>query len=142
MKNIPKPVIKSAEFSFKLEYKLQGELIVVEDILVCKYMGIRWDGSIGWHREYDKYIKSNKKTKDIVLCGLEKGAKLYYYTGYPALYLGDGNTAKGEQLNQVYSSTNDNPSTSRKFYNNNSYKDLGVELISWVIDSPIENTFE
>lgn len=62
---------------------------MVEDTLISKYKGNICDTNVGWHRFYDKYLKSNKRTKDIMLCELEDGLKLYYYTGYPADYMGD-----------------------------------------------------
>lgn len=42
--NPPKPAIKYGEFPFKLEYELNGELIVIEDTLICEYDGIKMVG--------------------------------------------------------------------------------------------------
>ena len=142
MKKIPNPEIKSAEFQFKIEYELHGDLIIIEDVLICEYKGIAWNASVGRHRVYDKYLKSAKKASDIMLCELENGLKLYYDTGYPAFYMGETKKEKDELFNFVYSAKNDHPTTSRKFYNNKSYEDFGIKLINWTIDAPIENKFE
>lgn len=140
---IPSPITKSAEFHFKLEYELNGKLIIVSDVLVCEYKGISYNSSVGWHRVYDKHLASNKKKKDIQLLELEDGLKLYYYTGYPAYYLGDSIVKNVDEFNTVYSSKNDDRSSgSEKIYNNKTYEDFGIKLINWSIDSPIENSFK
>jgi len=142
MRKFPKPAIRSAEFEFELKYELYGKTIVVQDVLVCEYRRIEWNTNVGWHRVYNKYIKSDKKTKDIMLFELEKGLNLYYDTGYPAFYMGETEQKKDEKFNFVYSAQNDHPTTSRKFYNNKSYEDFGIVFISWTIDPPIQNNFE
>jgi hypothetical protein len=45
--SLSKPEVKSTELSFQLEYKINEETLVIEDIYVAKYNGITMDIGIG-----------------------------------------------------------------------------------------------
>ena len=39
----PRPEIRYGEFNFRLEYEYQGELVVIEDIVIVEYGGTKWN---------------------------------------------------------------------------------------------------
>jgi len=52
------PEITEAEFPFTIVYELNGEQIIYEDAIVCKYEGIFCDTGSGKHRRWDKEYKN------------------------------------------------------------------------------------
>ena len=56
--NPPKPEIKQAEFPFRLEYEIEGETKIVEDVLICKFSGFASNEAEGKYRTWKSYFKS------------------------------------------------------------------------------------
>jgi hypothetical protein len=83
-----KPEITKGKFRFRLEYKINGETRVIEDIYIAKYKGIRMDEGNDKYRKWKGYIK-NSGEKDVVLLKINKD-KIYYKINFPDYYMGDG----------------------------------------------------
>ena len=56
----PRPEIRHGEFAFRLEYEIDGELIVVEDVIIVEHAGTRWDAGIGNHNVWSSRLASGK----------------------------------------------------------------------------------
>ena len=55
------PEIQKAEFPFIVEYVMDGETYIIEDIVVCEFDG--FDGMLPNHRCWSSYLKSGNETK-------------------------------------------------------------------------------
>ena len=61
MPNPPAPEIKYGEFSCRLEYELDGEIKVIEDVIICEFDGFKNYGSAGSRREWKTSLESGNE---------------------------------------------------------------------------------
>lgn len=157
-----KPQITREKFPFKLTYELNGEKIVIEDTMICEYVGNEWDG-VGDEKSriWCMKLKSGGDTIDLWE-GYNKGKKQKIIWGVsPEYYMGDVNDAeehrKPNKDECLYPGM-----TEEDFYNH--YIELqtmdlkddvpeeeiidkkkllkyGIKILSWECKKPIENTF-
>lgn len=137
----PKPQIRWGEFPFRLEYKLNDELIVIEDTVIANYKGINHFSNSGKHRKWKQYLASDKKEVNVLLLQLDDGSQLYYNVGGAGYYMEGGQKAPNtyESFNSVYMQTNGNQRLVRP---EELLNDFGIELIKWEESPPIENSFK
>ena len=57
----PKPEITYAEFPFCLTYELNGEVIVIEDTIICEFDGYVVEGENGKYRAWSSRLKSGNE---------------------------------------------------------------------------------
>ena len=146
--NPPIPEIKQGEFPFKLVYELNGEQIIVEDTIICKYNGIA-AGSNGKSLKWKKFLANNPKETDVLL-KIEGERKIYYAVG-------DANYYLGAVEDDMYFKNYDSQQFSTVFYQepnevggissggiseNDLLEEYGIKLISWKPSPPITNTFK
>lgn len=140
----PKPQITSAEFPFELVYKLDGEIITINDVYVCEYDGIGMDEGQGKHLEWKGYIKSSNQENLVLFEGDNK--QIICNIGAPEYYMGD------PEYYETYATDNIVPSlsliddygdiTSNRVLSDDESQRYNIELISWTLSKPIENTFK
>lgn len=89
--SVPRPEIKHAEFPFKLEYKIDGETISVEDVVVCEFDGIGINAAVGKYRTWKSYILSTGEPNYLIKEWQDEKeyVKLYYILGLASDYMGD-----------------------------------------------------
>ena len=148
------PRIKSGEFECKLTYELNGEIIVIEDTIICEYTGTEMIGEAGFQRKYTSKLKSGKK--ELVMLDLQgQGVKdkfgreilyFYFYWGNAEYLMGD--TEDGtERATQpfgefVYKYDAGNDKEYEHILNAEYvYENFGLKIIDWECDSPLENSF-
>jgi len=154
MPNPPTPEVKYAEFPFKLEYELNGEISVVEDILICEFDGFERLGTAGTYRRWNSYLKSENET--ILLLDVrpleevtERGTKileLYFSWGTAGYYMGDNSRNAGGAQSFSYISSKyqkvDGEVGYSAYLAEEAWEKYKIRLISWEIADPIENTFK
>ena len=123
--NPPNPEVKSAEFSFRLEYKMNGETHVIEDVYVARYNGIGMNEGRGKFRKWEGHIKSSGE-EEVLLLKINN-EKIYYTIISASYYMGDS---------EVYRRYDIGVSPNYDFY-----KKHNIEIINFEIAPPIENTF-
>jgi len=149
------PSIKYAEFPFRLEYKINDEYMVVEDTLICEYDGIEVDVAVGKYRKWKSYLASgNEKivlqqtnsTFGFAAPSKKANLTIYYDSGPVWYYLGnpDGITYEYDFPNASFLDQyiGGGGSTYGVIYADELLDQYGIELISWEIAPPIENTFK
>lgn len=142
----PKPKITHGEFPFRLVYEIDGEIKVVEDVLICEYDGFGANAARGKYRQWKSYLASGNTR--ITLFKNEE-IEIFYTPDInqhaAAVYMGD---------TEIYSSINEvfpNAWYTSDFGNKqvNSYiisademwEKYKIKLISWEPSPPIQNTF-
>ena len=144
----PAPEIKYAEFPFKLEYELNGEIFVVEDALVCEFDGFGANYSqTEKFREWKSYLLSGDGR--IILVSTEELEVFFSPNSSPTnafVFMGD--IEKYDRMTELFP----NALYKKDFYNQkeNAYiitaeemwEKYKIRLISWEIADPIENTFK
>lgn len=83
---LPEPVITYGEFPFRLEYKVDGETVVIEDVIICEYMGVR-DLSIG--DKYRSWKRSFKYDEANLLLFEDDDIRITCSVGMASYYMGD-----------------------------------------------------
>ena len=142
----PRPEITYGEFPFRLVYELNGEEIVVEDTVVCKFdgFGLSWGGDGKW-RKWKSYLASNGE-QDVLLLVVNKEMKIFYSVGGADYYMGD-------KKEYVYAPDYTYHQFPNAYYSNrNGLSGLiladklldkyGIKLISFEPSDPIQNTFK
>lgn len=148
----PKPQITYGEFPFKLVYELNGEMKIIEDVIICEYMGTKKSGAGYKVNTWKKYLKSG--SNEIILLDLrytnDKGwnnrpiLNLYFDYGSASDYMG---ARKIERIAQPFDYVSycykaKNGDTHRfSMPSEEAWEKYKIRLISWECAPPIENEF-
>jgi len=137
----PSPKIRYGEFPFRLEYEQNGQPIVIQDTLICEYIGIRADEGRGKYRKWKQYLASRKER--ITLYKEDDTLEIYFPTNDANYYMGDTDI----QYNSIL------PLSALKIEKVGGGKQIGsitgdellnkyrIKLIKWDIAQPIKNSF-
>ena len=150
--NPPKPEIKQAEFPFRLEYEIEGETKIVEDVLICKFSGFASNEAEGKYRTWKSYFKRGN-TRITLLRSDEM--EIYYKPNLNpqiagAYYMGD--TEVYTSINETFPDAlytddyekieNNNREAPRLISAYDLWEKYKIKLISWYIAPPIQNSFQ
>lgn len=134
--NSPKPEITYGEFPFRLEYKIDGEHVIVEDTVICEFDGFDWNEGLGKHRNWKTSLK-NSGNKAVLITEDEE-RKVYCFVGDAEYYMGDETYPEPRPLKpRLYCEE----LTDNHFLGTLSLK-YKVELLSWEFSEPIVNSFK
>ncbi len=152
----PTPTITYSEFPFHLEYTINGETVVIDDVLVCEYDGIAINEASGKYRVWKSYIKSTGE--DSVLITSDGNLEWRMHLGNEELYMGDYSSYNYyydindiEAYNELIEKDLKPSIYPQKVSpdvvvgDTDMYEDFiikyGVEITEWEIAPPIENEF-
>lgn len=150
----PKPEITYGVFPFRLEYEIDGEIVVVEDTLICEYDGVGWNEGVGKHRKWKESLASGNK--EVLLLQIDDTKSVYYSVGNSKYYMGDEKkytetenteTENTEieytsKFNHAYVVEIDGRITRTSMISDSELlKRYGIKLISWDYTKPIVNIF-
>ena len=136
-KKPPQPQITYGEFPFELEYEIDGQIIKVEDVVVCKYDGVGF-GDNGKFLKWKKWILSTNE-EDLLLLS-DGNIKVYCTVGNADYYMGENQEKK-----QVY------PKVFIRKYENSlitssadplELAKYNIKILRYAFSDPIENIFE
>jgi len=138
--NPPRPTITYGEFPFRLEYEINGEVVVVEDTVICKFDGFRINTD-GKSLQWKQYLASNKREDSVLLLKADIATKIYYTVG-AAMYYMDADKYLPEysivRYDAIYVTNNGSGLVSaEKLFNN-----YGIRIISFEPSERIKNTFK
>ncbi len=134
------PEIRHAEFPYEIVYKTNGEMCTTSGIYVCKYDGIETASArtLTWE-SYVKNtdVKKPRDDQDIPLF-VTDGIEVYLEIGEPGYYMDDPNIQPPDKPKLVCRT---NSKIYFEWYNDDFRQVCDVELISYTLPEPIENTF-
>lgn len=141
MPSPPKPEVEYGEFPFELVYEINGEVVEVEDTIVCEYQGVESTAN-GKYLRWTQYMKSTGEENLLVYENEE--VALYYNLGSAYEYMGD--CEPHELINENFV-PNTYPVHIGEFDGRLADEiletyDVEVELISFKPTNSIENTFK
>lgn len=149
-----KPEITYGEFAFKLEYELNGERFVVEDVWVCEFDGFGANEGTGRYRKWKGKVKGTGEDK-IVLLNVKNPTMLgsldasvskqiiYFLPGSASYYMGDSTRSRNEFPDALYWEYSFPFTTVEgKIEAEEMQEKFNLKLISWKIEEPIENNFK
>lgn len=138
----PEPKITYAEFPFEIVYEIDGEIVTVNDVYVCEFVGVEWDGKEK-RREWKGYIKSSGE-KDLILLE-DEDLEIAVSIGHPEYYMSDPLYQDSEETTpsiyylkpNKYGGKSSGKAGIKQMLNH--YK---LELVSWEFSEPVSNSFE
>ena len=131
------PEITRAEFPIELTYKKDGETITTNVTYVGEYTGS--DPRIGGY-SWKGYIKGTKE-EGILIFSQDK-IKVFCVLGVPDYYMGDGEYDKEKFKPHIVKKEKTLFDTKVSVLSQSDlYEQYNIEIISWKIPDPIENTF-
>lgn len=127
----PAPEIKYGEFPFVLEYIIDGDFVVVQDVVICEYNGISWNEGAGKHRVWKKRLK-NREEENVLI--VEDGdIKIYCNVGDAEYYMNDQKYSEVSSLTPTFY-----PNIGGLFFSQEDIMDkYKIELVSWKFSEPI-----
>ena len=135
------PKIKYGEFPFRLEYEIRGQVVVVEDTIICKTDGINFDFLTPF-RKWKNYLASGKELQtkfrevsllidDINKIGVTLDSAGYYMGLREEKYAKDGPVF---DIFLFYSEYSRMPISTEKLWN-----EYGIRIISFEPSPPLKN---
>ena len=137
----PAPEVTYGEFPFELVYEVDGEVVAVNDVYICKYDGIGVNMGFGKHRVWKGYIKSSKE--QAVLLTEDNDRKIYCFVGSAEYYMDDEKYPEQTPLSpRVYDIRKKKYSMDYEIYTSDELLErYNINIISWNFSDPIENSF-
>lgn len=138
-----RPKIERAEFSFTLNYKINGESKVIEDTLICEFDGIGADEGRGKYRKWKSRLASGNTN---IILWEKKGKvtqEIYYNYAPPGYYMGDPYFKDGNKSNysDVVLKTESSDITEEFISEKKLLQKYKIEIVSWECEEPIQNVF-
>jgi len=138
--NPPMPEIRYGEFPFRLEYEINGERIVVEDTIICKFDGVG-AGTNGKYLKWDSFLVSGKKPPSKsagAAMPIDEENNLYFSVGSAEYYMGVREGAMPSNLHAVRFGNGG----AQSVFEDELLTKYGIRLLSWEPSAPIQNTFK
>ena len=142
----PRPEITYGEFPFRIEYEINGEMVVIEDAVICEFDGFQpdWGGGDKTRKWKVSFASGNKshifKISAYVLA--DETNQVYFACGSGAYYMGD--TREYALRLHAYKAT-------KSFIGGWRFTDIepdelldayGIRVISYEFSPPIVNSFK
>lgn len=133
------PKITYGEFPFKLEYEIDGDVIFLEDRVICEYVGVGWNEGIGKYRKWESHLANTGEESILLLT--DNTRKIYCFVGNSEYYMGDETYPEPRPLTpRVYLVKSDSEDTV-SFSQDELLEQYNIKLISWEFTQPIINSF-
>lgn len=151
--HIPKPEITYGEFPCVLTYEVDGEIKVIEDVIVCEFDGFEVASEAGKYRKWKTYLKSGNQ--DMTLLNLrplnEKNEfghtmlEFFFSYGNAEYYMGDTQRRSipriADYVEYKYR-TEDGSIGGSAYSDEEAMEKYKIRMISWEAAPPIENKFK
>jgi len=135
------PEITYGEFPFRIEYELNGQVYIIEDIVIAEFAGFVFSsGSMARERRWTTSLASGRE--DLFFKG-ERERNIRFSHGSAQYYMGEGVTSITGRPH-IFISGELGVVMSRRLEFEEAYdvlKEYGITLISWEISEPIVNNF-
>jgi len=133
--NPPEPVITYGEFPFRLEYKIDGETSVVEDVVICEYVGVTNPGIGDKRRAWKNRLKSNQSLSIVIF--ENDDTEINVYVGDAAYYMDELLFSIKPQWNVIVDGLAVNQSRKQEVL-----EKYNVEIVNFEFSEPIKNSYK
>jgi|GEM_PF-1356539 len=159
----PTPEIIRGEFPFRIEYKMDGEMFIIENVFIAEFNGFGWDAGRGRHRLWKGWVKSTASST--VYIPITSYKRLDISIGEPSFYMNDLDTRRHnipfpQFLVTTFNTSIDENSlktltlmkiesrystraTRRNFTNDLEflYEEYGILILNYQFSEPVVNSF-
>lgn len=133
------PEKKYEEFPFSLTYKIDDNVLTINNTYVCEYGGIGWNTSHGFYRKWTGYVKETGLENVLIADDSER--QIFCRVGDPQYYMETTDT----QLGSIKTLSPPHLYTVKKS-NNFDYisveeikQKYNIEILSWDFSQPIHH---
>lgn len=142
------PEITYGEFPIKIEYLVNGEEIIIQDVLVCEFIeivNINWIEKVSTGRSFERRWKSefknHEKQENIIELFKDDELLIDFSLGSANYYMGDIDINTTYPRFRVFKIQN-NEEIFQKFISSpEELKEYGIEVVECVLPEPIKNSF-
>ena len=134
-----KPEITYGEFPFTFEYEINGEIIKVEDTVICEYDGVGLNSN-GKYLKWKDWIESSGE-EDILIV-TDGNIKIFCNVGYAEYYLGEEQYEQPFEPFFVRIEYFPEGGTSTRRAEDEELEKHKIKIISYNLSPPIKNTFK
>ena len=148
--NPPEPEITYGEFPISITYEINGEIKLIEDIIVCEFDGYKNMGTAGKRRVWKSRLKSGNER--LIWLRVEESDLTFEITstwGLPEYYMGDFRQSVEEYERAMkddrylgYVQWEDGVQTGSSIPKEEAWEKYHIKIINQDYSSPIENTFK
>ena len=136
----PEPQITYGEFPFEITYKIGGQSFSCKDVYICEYEGTDWGFDMGYFRNWRGYLKSNGE-ENLVLLNCDN-RQIICTVGSPEYYMNaQENTDIQNFVPKLILLQKTEAGNSSCLLSKELQEYYNIELISWKLSEPIENSF-
>lgn len=147
--DFPQPEITYREFPIKIEYSVNGETKIIEDVLVCRFEKTEKKSFWAWFdagREFERVWTSELKTnKNGIVLLKNDNFTIDVSLGSANYYMGDvGSNTKYPTYPsfRVFENHTDGQMFKEFLYDEQDLKEYGIDIIECELPQPIENSFD
>ena len=137
---LPLPEITRGEFPFRVEYTIEGETFIVEDVYIAEFAGVGFNTGVGRFRRWNGYILSSGLSWVHVLT-VDEARTIYLSVGGANYYMGDESIARAEPFIPGFLMVRLRERGRSISWQEEIFAPYNVELMSWELSPPIVNTF-
>ena len=138
--NPPRPAITHGEFPFWVEYEIDGERFVVEDVFIAEFDGFGRNLGQGAYRRWNGWLKGSGSDAVLLLVDGEK--RIYATVGSAEFYMNDERWPRERPLIPRLIITLPNEQGGiRTSSSEELFEPYNIRLVDWQLSEPIVNSF-
>ena len=152
-----KPKVARGEFPIRLEYEIDGQIVVIDDILLCEYDGFGANEGNGKYRKWKKSLSDGRE--HITLLEHENAIpirewksdeiaiyqEIFFNPGAAGYYMGDTEQIKTNSVAfpdaSYFEKYEDGSTMSGTIAAEELYDTFAIKLLDWACAQPIKNEF-
>ncbi|MBP3337741.1 MAG: hypothetical protein J6L59_04985 [Clostridia bacterium] len=138
--NLNLPKISKGEFSFRIEYEINGEIKILEDTMICEYY-IQRDEGVGKSLMLKhEWLKDKNKYYVHTLCGLDDDTIIQYISPSANFWMGED--VENYDITIPNIDIVNTKTWERHRLITSELKEFGLNIINYECDPPIKNSFQ
>lgn len=98
--NPPKPKVLHGEFPVHLKYEINGQMVTVDDTVICDYDGVGMNEGVGKYNKWKERLTSSGN-EEITLLKINKNNRIYFDVGSANYYMGVKKEYDGDNVSEA-----------------------------------------
>ena len=135
----PHPEITSGEFPFRIEYEIDGETFVIEDVFIAEFDGFGRDTAQGVFRRWNGWVASTGESRLLLM--VDGTRRIYVTVGTADFYMNDEISPLRRPFIPVLSIMETDVTKRFRYTREELLEQHNITLIDWELSNPIVNSF-
>ena len=134
----PRPEIKNGEFPFRIEYEINGEVFVVEDVFIAEFDGFSRGTTQGVLRRWNGWVASTGESTLLLM--VDGTRRVYVTVGTARFYMDDEISPRIESVTPNLFIRETDPEKRFRYRPEELLEQHNIRLIDWEFSDPIVNS--